>query len=59
MLCDAAQKEKFERSLGQTHLLILRSLPEMQVVTGTHPGDIDTGISHLGSSFYNVDTAAG
>ena len=53
------QKPEFERSLGQTHLLNLESLPDRQEATGTCPGDTDTGGSHLGSSFYHMDSAAG
>lgn len=37
-----------ERSLGHTHLLILEGHWERQGATGTPPGDIDAGSSHLG-----------
>jgi len=37
------QKQSFERSLGQTHLLIWKILPERQAATGTHCLDIDAG----------------
>ena len=36
-----------ERSLGQTYLLILKSLLEGQEAAGAHSGDIDTSGSHL------------
>ena len=36
---DPRQKQKFERSLVQTHWLILKSFPERQEVTRTYPGD--------------------
>ena len=58
-LQDPGQKQSFEKSLGQTHSLILESLPVTQEATGTHPGDRDTGSSHLGSSFYHKETGAG
>ena len=41
------KKQKFDRSPGQTHLLVLESLPERQGVTEAHPGHIDTGGSHI------------
>ena len=48
MLWDPEQKQKFEKSLGQTYLLILENLPERQEATGAPRGDIDTGGSNLG-----------
>ena len=48
MLHDPGQKEYFDRSLGQTYLLILDSLPERQEATAAHSGDIGTGGSHFG-----------
>ena len=45
-LVTRGQKQSFERSLGQTYLLILESLLERQEATGAHPGDTDTGSSH-------------
>ena len=42
-----AQRKYFEWSQGQTHLLILESLQEMQDVTGTSPED-----AHAGSSYF-------
>lgn len=38
----------FERSLGQTYLLISKSLPERSEAPGAHPGTINTGRSHFG-----------
>lgn len=40
-LWDPGQKQEFERSLDQTHCLILESLPERQKAAGAHPGDTD------------------
>lgn len=37
------QRQQFERSLDQTHLLILESLKERQEATRTTPGTINTG----------------
>ena len=42
---------EFERSLGQTYLLILESLLERQVTTAAHPGDVDTKSSGFGELF--------
>ena len=42
------QRQSFERSLGQTHLLSPESLCERQEATGAHPGDADTGSRHFG-----------
>ena len=41
MLRELGQKQLLERSLGQTHLLILERLPEREEATGAHPGDMD------------------
>ena len=45
--------EQSERSLGQTHLLILKSLLEMQEATGTPPGGRDPGSIIWGRSFHH------
>ena len=42
-----AQRQLFERSLGQTHLLILDSFPERQEASGAPPRDIDAGGNHF------------
>ena len=42
---DLRKKQECEGSLGQTHLLILESLPERHKATGTHPGNTDPGRS--------------
>ena len=34
------------KELGETHLLILESLPERQEAAGAPPGDTDTGVSN-------------
>ena len=47
MLQDPGKKQEFERSLGQTHLLILESLPEREKATGTHIGNTDSGRRHF------------
>ena len=47
--------QSFERSLGQTYLLILESFSERQEATGAPPGDIII----LGSLFYHNDISAG
>ena len=47
-----------ERSLGQTHLLILESLLERQEETGAHPRDINTGSSHCSELNLPQDTDA-
>ena len=39
-------------------MLILESFPKRQEATRNPPGDIDTGGSHLGNSFYHEDTGA-
>lgn len=49
-------EQRFERSLGQTHLLILENLLDRKAETGAYPGDTDTGGSYLGGSFYHIDT---
>lgn len=49
VLCDPAQKQSFERNLGQAHLLILEKPP--REAAGTPHGD--TGGSHFGSWFYH------
>ena len=46
---------EFERSLGQTHLLILEKLSERQEAIQKLPGDGDIGETHFGSSFYCRD----
>ena len=48
ILWDPEQKQWFERSLGQTSLLTLKSLLERQEATAAHPGNVDTGSSHFG-----------
>ena len=59
MLWGPGQKQYYERSLGQTHLLILASLLERQEATGAHLGDIDTGAAILTGSFYLEDFGVG
>lgn len=58
MLWDLGQKQEFNKSLGQTHLLILKSLPERQEQTGAQPGTETLATAILGSLFYHVDTGA-
>ena len=41
------QGQWFDKSLSQTHLLILESLPESQKATGTLPWGIDAGNIHF------------
>lgn len=47
ILQKAGQKQSFERSMCQTHLLMLESLTERQKSIGTHFGDIDTDGSYF------------
>ena len=58
MLWDSEQKQKFERSLVQTHWLMLNSLPERQEVTRAYTGDKDTVAAIFRSSFYHTDIGA-
>ena len=55
---DPRQKWKFERSLVQTHWLILNSFPERQEVTRAYTGDKDTVAAIFRSSFYHMDIGA-
>ena len=59
MLLDLGQKQEFNRSLGQTHLLILKSLPERQEQTGAQPGTETLATAILGTLFFHMDTGAG
>ena len=47
LLWEPGQKQLFERSLGQTHLLIMESLLKGQEATGAQPGATDTGGSQF------------
>ena len=57
MLWDPGQKQQVDRSLGHTYLLTMDSILKRQ--EPVHPGDIDTGSSSCGSSFYHMDISAG
>ena len=59
MLLDPWQRQKFERSLGHTHLLILESLLEKQKAMKIPPGDIDAGRSHFRDLVCHEDTHTG
>ena len=50
------KKKLLERSLGQTNLLILESLPEEKEARGAPLGTWTLTVATLGSSFYHVDT---
>ena len=52
---DPRQKQKFERSLVQTHWLMLNSLPERQEVTRAYIGDKDSVAAIFRSSFYHME----
>ena len=58
-LVTRGQKQSFERSLGQTYLLILKSLLERQRAIRTRLGVTDTGDSRFWELFYYTDTGAG
>ena len=59
MLQDPEKKQKFERSLGQTHLLILQSFPKRKKASGNQNGNQKLTQSILGSSSHHEDTATG
>ena len=44
----SGQKQSFEKGLGQTHMLIIQSLPDKQGAIETHSGDVVAGSSLLG-----------
>jgi len=59
MLWVPAQWQQFERSLGQTYVLILERLPEMQEVTGAPLGMEILVSAILESLFYHCNTRTG
>ena len=59
MLQVPEQRQEFERSLVQIHLLILERLSGRQGAMGTLPGDIDSDSSILGNWFHHKDTGTG
>ena len=56
ILREPRQTQRFERSLGQTRLLISEILPKRQGASGAHPGDTDTGSSVFFFFFWSPST---
>ena len=56
---DPGQRQKFERNLHQTHLLILESLPQRQEALKLTLGIQKLAAAILRSLFHHMNTGAG